>query len=383
MLTQKQVLKKIERGEPFEGTEIGDVDFRYYIFEKDVNFYNALFVGAADFTQAEFKREARFLATHFEGDTHFMGTKFREKASFYAAQFHNKADFNSAQFDGEAWFEYVEFQNEVDFMNGLFKGVTYFIIPKFHRSATFFKARFQDKVYFVGGDRLYRGKTNVFSNSHVTDMREVFFQKPDQVIFQTVDLRNCLFSNTNLSKVEFTDIIWPIKGVSFHFYSRTVVYDEIIEKPEKEEYPFIEKLYRDLKKNYENRGSYGEAGDFHYGEMEMRRLSQKPVFCYVSLLWLYKTLSGYGEKYWRALFWLGAFLLVYLGAYRFIEYNALPFRDGLWNSLIHTLQVITFQTDRSYYPKTDWGTLADAGLKVFIPLQATLAILAIKRKFKR
>lgn len=384
MLTKEEVLEKIEKGESFAGVEIGDVDFSGHVFDKNVDLSKAIFTGKANFRDVKFNGDNYFRITKFLGRTDLSQTIFTGKADFQGAEFNGKALFRATKFLGDAEFGHSTFLN-VTFMNTLFNGETSFILTLFKNEANFYNVKFSEVLFldvtFLGSVSFLGSNENkVFSNTKLTVFWDVIFKKPEEASFQMVDFSKCSFTNTDLSRVELLNISWLIKKIVLD--SRKALYDENA-LDAKKKYQLIEKTYRDLKKNYENRGSYGEAGDFHYGEMEMRRLSQKGISRYVSFLWLYKVLSGYGEKHWRAIFWLGAFLLAYLGAYRFIEYNALPFRDGLWNSLIHTLQVITFQTDRSYYPKTDWGTLADAGLKVFIPLQATLAILAIKRKFKR
>lgn len=411
MLTKKQVLEKIQNGKSLEGVEIGDVDFSGDIFNTDANFKRAVFKGVANFretkfegkldfsiadfqgeavfTETQFQREANFLTAQFQKNAFFTGAHFQDNTFLSAAQFKEMADFDMTQFQkiayfdmarfqGETIFDSAQFQDRTSFGFAQFQGETSFWDTQFQRQANFNYVTFFERVFFLS-----EKNARIFSSAFPTDMKFARFEKPEQVVFQSVDFSMCSFINTDLSKVELTDIIWPIKGVSFHFYSRNIVYDEIAEKPKKKNYPLVEKLYRDLKKNYENRGNYGEAGDFHYGEMEMRRLSRKGILRYASLLWLYKTLSGYGEKHWRALFWLGAFLLIYLGTYRFIEYNALSFRDGLWNSFVHALEVITFQRNHIYPSLSPQGKLADMFLTIAFSLQATLAILAIKRKFKR
>src|SRR3990172_8346987 len=108
--------------------------------------------------------------------------------------------------------------------------------------------------------------------------------------------------------------------------------------------------------------------------MEMRRLSHRGVFKCVSLTAFYKYLSGYGEKYWRAFFWLGIFLVLFAANYlltgieqqsghakvtKVIIYN-LAFQPStfltgsFWNdyfsSLLHTFEVATFQRDRTFSP---------------------------------
>ncbi|MBI3587383.1 MAG: pentapeptide repeat-containing protein [Ignavibacteriales bacterium] len=409
MLTKEQVLEKIEKGELFKNILIKGIDFHDHQFDKridmneayieNVNFSHAIFQNGATFVKARIYNNTQFTGSHFYNETDFMGTQFDNEAFFNKAHFHNKVDFTWSQFKNGANFIQTRFHGTVDFRWAQFQDDTIFALAQFHDSVSFVKAKFHKNVdfqetqfstvvfsdsQFQASARFIGNKENrIFSNMHHADIRSVNFQKPDQVVFQTVDLSKCSIINTDLSKVELTDVIWPIKGISFHFYSRNVVYDEIAENLKDKNYPLIEKVYRDLKKNYENRGSYGEAGDFHYGEMEMRRLSQKKFFQYVSLTSFYKYLSGYGEKHWRAIFWLVFFLLIYLGIYRLIEYNSQPFWESLGKSAFHTLEVVTFQSDRLYAPATPWGRLADMFLKIIVPLQATLTILAIKRKFKR
>ena len=64
----------------------------------------------------------------------------------------------------------------------------------------------------------------------------------------------------------------------------------------------VGELYRYLKLDYEQEGDLKQAGDFHYGEMEMHRQASfwRRWF---PLSWynLYLVLSGYGERPLRAL----------------------------------------------------------------------------------
>ena len=71
----------------------------------------------------------------------------------------------------------------------------------------------------------------------------------------------------------------------------------------------MEILYRSLKQNLQRDGNYSEAGNFYYGEMEMRRKGAlKQYFipltkCLPNRLWLefYRLLAGYGERPERTL----------------------------------------------------------------------------------
>jgi hypothetical protein len=99
-------------------------------------------------------------------------------------------------------------------------------------------------------------------------------------------------------------ILWPKRGKRFQ------VYDEILPLATNESgrWDHIERLYRELKQNHEDRRDYERAGDFHYGEKEMRRKNPDTPFLLKCLLTLYGAVSGYGERYIRPLVW--AFVLL-------------------------------------------------------------------------
>ncbi|MEV6976623.1 pentapeptide repeat-containing protein [Kitasatospora sp. NPDC093806] len=63
-------------------------------------------------------------------------------------------------------------------------------------------------------------------------------------------------------------------------------------------------LYRQLRKGYEDAKDEPGAGDFYYGEMEMRRHSDRFGWWERRLLGLYWAVSGYGLRALRALMWL-------------------------------------------------------------------------------
>ena len=62
---------------------------------------------------------------------------------------------------------------------------------------------------------------------------------------------------------------------------------------------------------YEDRRDYERAGDFHYGEKEMRRRNKETAWGLRIFLWLYRLFSGYGERYLPPLFWAG---LLFVGS---------------------------------------------------------------------
>ncbi len=98
--------------------------------------------------------------------------------------------------------------------------------------------------------------------------------------------------------------------------------------------------------------------------------------------YLYRYLSGYGEKWFRAFCWLlviwFAFAVMYYFAQGFEGNNILGFGD----SIGYSLQVMTLQRPE---PRPEAGlTRVIYGMEtIFAPLQAALLALAIRRKFMR
>jgi hypothetical protein len=69
-------------------------------------------------------------------------------------------------------------------------------------------------------------------------------------------------------------------------------------------------LYRSLRKALEDSKNEAGAGDFYYGEMEMRRRSGTTRRTEKLILWAYWLLSGYGQRAGRAVAWLAVLVAV-------------------------------------------------------------------------
>lgn len=171
------------------------------------------------------------------------------------------------------------------------------------------------------------------------------FQK--RALIEDMNLINVSFSDTDIGSIDFQHCRWTVNNVpSWRASSQIIIYDEIEQKlkyapifsnalkllkrifhetdnsvePEGKKLFKTLELYRAFRKNYENVLRYPEAGEFHIGEMEMRRLAlfhNRPKGWCKSILsiwwveyfvlWLYKCTSIYGERYTRA---LGSLVLV-------------------------------------------------------------------------
>lgn len=227
----------------------------------------------------------------------------------------------------------------------------------------------------------------------------------DGARFDSTICLDCSFLHTNIGKAVLINVKWHRED-KWYRHNRNMIYNEIRAKNDKstpaDEYEYIAEIYRQLKVNYEDKRDFIEAGDFGYGQMEMKRKSLTgftKAFCS-----LYKWFSGYGEMPGLAAVWLLFFLLLFPLAYMFngitpksptskltkIHYDlslALPgfgeAVDDFGGAFVHTLQVATIQKDKAYQSCDHPGRGLEILEVILFPVQLTLLVLAMKRKFRR
>ncbi|MDP3024771.1 MAG: pentapeptide repeat-containing protein [candidate division Zixibacteria bacterium] len=398
-------------------------------FGRAANFENSFFQNGADFTGATFKNRTNFKEANFKEDAIFVGTKFKGKTSFenavfqmearfISAYFESEADFSGGFFQKEAFFANVIFQNKAGFARTTFQGQTKFVKNTFEFPVSFFRASFIEETTFSSAGEVIFPYN--FSETILTlgeedtkrvmfekevDFRNVKFLKPEKVSFRKVDLSKFRFLGTDLRKVEFVDVGWyKEKG-----RGRNKIYDEVSPDPgtKKFDYPLISQMYKRLRANYEDNLNYAEAGDFHIGEMEMRRKGEKNFFnkC---IVWAYKLISNYGESYWRPLLcWILPILLLFplLFMYSGIEQitsrqspymihyqfnlstislsNAGDFIKDYLKSFVYSLSVFSLVREKLYRPISNLGHFWMVLESIFSPTLIAFFLLALRRRFKR
>jgi len=356
--------------------------FTMATFAEAAHFSNAIFAQGAGFISATFAKKARFSGAQFSDETNFYAATFTEKAHFSDATFVRGANLSGATFHGGVDFDGVAFQGgKVDFSN----------------CALFGKTRFAPR-------RVRRDKLPVFGEAEV-DFRAVRIEPPDAVAFVETNLGRCRFLDTDLRSVRLTGVTWAQMpwGVWSQVGARDAVYDE--KKPE-QYVPMpmakIEDLYRQLKKNYEDQRDFDRAGDFHYGEKEMRRRNPGTPHGLQLLLTLYRWVSGYGELWLRP---LTLFLVLLLaGAVGYLSCGvwvkdlvgdgghllgtrgpgAAPV-DGLaalGQSVLFSLRVMTLLRPDDMVP-VGWSRLIQTAQSLLGPLLMGLAGLAIRQRLRR
>jgi len=401
--------------EIFNDRSLEIYDFSQFVFpdgiifpekiDKKIIFNNATFQGHHTFFSITFEREADFSGATFQGTVSFRFSKFLNNVDFGKAIFKDHVDFQTVFFHGEVKFVSTVFHKEVFFSIADFKKRVLFIRATFKGKSEFFAVNFIDRVDFMFStfeDELIinQGNKRIFSLKEVNFIDVKFF-RPEKVNFIKVDLSNFGFLGTNLRKVEFVDVNWYKKSKG----GRNRVYDEIISGSS--EYPFMAQMYKRLRANYEENLNYAEAGDFHIGEMEMRRKGEKNFFnkC---IIWAYKLISNYGESYWRPLlFWILPMLLLFplLFMYSGIEQitsrqspymihyqfnlstislsNAGDFIKDYLKSFVYSLSVFSLVREKLYRPINDWSHFWMVLESILSPVMIAFFLLALRRRFKR
>lgn len=363
----------------------GEADFHGVIFDKEVSFDQATFLQKANFYGATFAKKAFFGKATFMGETNFEGVTFTEgvefsytqftgRVNFFMAKFAKEASFSRATFAQGADFTWVTFAEGVGFSGASFLGKTLFT----HRKSEIFHDLLAS---------LQRPPDPIFSKVEV-DFREVNIDPPDAVTFREADLRKCLFLDTDLRKACMTGVEWPQIG------HRVGVYDECyaLESGENPPWPRIEQLYRQLKQNYEDQRDYERAGDFHYGEKEMRRKNPETSWGLWLLLVLYWLFSGYGERVLRPILWTLGLSVVCAVAYAYLGdlslKEATPGHPTLGKSPTWgEIAIYSFQATAFFRPQnfvlSAWAKVIYTLQSLLGPLLLGLFALAVRQKLKR
>jgi uncharacterized protein YjbI with pentapeptide repeats len=431
----------------FDGaTFLEDAVFRRSRFSSDVSFDGARFLKGTDFSGAEFLGEASFIQAKFASKADFDGARFKQDAHFLSSKFtgdflfsrgtvEQKASFGGAAFDQGAHFDGADFEGNVDFLYVTFTGSANFRETKFAQEAKFLGSRFLGptsfrETHFRQDDDLHPGP--IFSLAQ--------FERPQSVVFYKTYLGQALFCSCDVSRLTFSSVVWRRRKGS----GKRMLFEEEVDLKDAPElklgtyssdeldYGLIAETYQQLKKNYDDRKDYWTAGDFHYGEMEMKRLHSLRRNSLArwwhrkfSMVAWYKRFSEYGESYVRPAVWLGVALLVFAFLFpwaglhpggnaaqsalsvaagqvsppasatelsyrnfsRFVD--AYPGRKWVahlaffGHSLLTAVSVATFQKELRYEPSYPWGTALALLELLLTSTLVALFLLAVRRQFKR
>lgn len=415
--------------------------FNSAYFSKGANFSDVTFSKGAYFYEAVFKQSANFRDSIFEELSHFTGTNFEGYANFGLAVFVEDVLFELATFAEEADFRSVTFRKGAYFhrIKTTETSKISFIWTAFQQLARFDEAIIKGYLHFEAGEGdIFDGKwispiigdkrpeiekrfTPVFEGS--LELHHIGAEKPERITFNKVRLRPNWFVNADSRKFVLTDTAWENnRGKDSELKQELKELTERLHK-EPHNYQILTIAFRNLAANAEEFNRFEDASNFRKSASECERLERlykqrmwwrnsgkywgKHILCrdffseakkclivswkliktvkFDFVHFLYRWLSGYGERWFRAFCWLWVIWIVFALGYHFLGvFGSLEKREHLefGKSFGYSLLVMTLQRPepRPY----DWITYLLYGLETILaPVQAALLALAIRRKFMR
>ncbi len=348
-------------------------NYSYREFKPACIFEGATFTREADFIGATFTQDAHFFVAKFNQDGYLSEATFTKAADFSGAVFTRNAVFLGARFTQDAVFSIAGFTQAANFVKATFRQAANFLGATFTKDAFFTEARLEKEADFRWATFKERAEFRETRFREDTSARPgpIFslarFERPELAVFYDTCLGQALLHNCDASKFVFSKVRWRERS-----NGKRMVLEEDGEfdlagyvtkalrtgkdDPDERNYELIAELYQQLKKNYDDRKDYWTAGDFHYGEMEMKRLAtpnpnrlsqwvsgkignrlakERPGFLArwakskgysernfhilrrelhrrLGLAAWYKYASEYGESYGRPLLWLAGILVLFM-----------------------------------------------------------------------
>ena len=263
-------------------TDFGNAQFSGEV----TNFRNAQFSGEkTDFVGTQFSgRETDFGGAQFSGEeTVFVGANFSgERTGFGNTQFSSEeTDFREAQFGSE----------ETDFSLAQFGGkTTLFLGTQFSsESTTFLAAQFSGAETSFGHKAIFRKEVDfggaifkeqivfsglkghpLFGSEAWAQFNSVRIEKPELLRFGSVLLHPGWFINTDVRKVDFTDVKWygmPSGPQGSLNEEIAALRRHRVESP----HTLLAQACRRLSANAEENREYPLANEFHYWSMDALR----------------------------------------------------------------------------------------------------------------
>jgi hypothetical protein len=186
-----------------------------------------------------------------------------------------------------------------------------------------------------------------------------------------VDLAECRLIGNDFRKTKFSRVIWP------RLAGRPVLYDEILLRRGNPHVPLnsVMEAYQILKEHSQAAGNQALAGEFHYGELDMKRHERGNLGRFFRLEFPYWLVSGYGTRPAWALGWL-CLLTVVCG----LLYWCLGTERSLSDAMRLSLAVTTLQKREDVSDIGGWIKVLQTVVGAVL---VALFVLAVRMRLKR
>lgn len=374
-----------------------NMDFREDVFAGDSSFQQATFLRDADFVDSRFLGIADFSHSTFRWSPNFASATFSKNSDFGYARFHLGASFSSVVFRGRVSFSHASFENaleptpenmfhkRVSFERSQFCAGADFQETSFRGVMVAFNAcSFQERTLFTAREEM-KTRIPVFGDALYVDFQRVAIDPPEAVSYQEADFQNCSFLDTDMRKVGLIGVVWPRSEGRY----RVPDDREPLCPDEARPWSRIERQYRDIRLNYEDRKDFERAGDFHLGEKEMRLRNPVTPRSLKIVLRLYKFLSLYGERWSRPLVCALILIVLCAAAYLFLGIST---SEGTSLSATHIadwLRALHFSLRTAFLVRTSHYVLSEVALPIstlesaIAPFLFALCALALRQRLKR
>jgi hypothetical protein len=373
------------------------VDLNGFVFTSKVSFRGAHIYGDANFERTVFSGDADFYMTNFQQQSFFKSATFSGNACFDYATFVSFADFGSASFAATVSFAETTVNWPISFASASFGGAVKIRRTAFQRGASFAdaifngpltldnfgvgcdsprvskvldfsRATFMDQVRISAETNAWGGIQGFVSDAFM-DLQYARIEKPEKILFQTIELSPCWFVNVDARKFDLRNVEWRKNPPDLDL-------ENLKKRKILAPHRMLSITYRQLAVNAEENDRYREASEFRYKGMDVRRLERFHGLGFWKLDWWYWLASGYGERITRA-----AVVLLLLLASFAVGYGL----AGIGNhstAVSYAVEVATFQKpdESKNNAAVKWLTTGEI---ILIPAQAALLLLAIRRKFQR
>ena len=392
------------------------------------NFYQVKFLNDVSFSHANFAKEVSFVKVTFSGTANYNNVTFSSVADFENSTFFKEAKFSNLKYNlkttfinffslnfkeqGKLIYENIEDSCLMRFGGDIPSST---IFRNIHFGRTFFDNTHIETVQFYECDWCNIGGRNGIYNElnlhkrleYIAKTKDSRLKDPAYVAKSDEEKLQEFRQLAKTDENEFNKKIAHLEGSDEHtsrelirlanshedgeFLCKLINIDEEELRdvnPLIKKYEEIENTYCQLKNKLESISRWQIAGNFHIGEMEMRRkrLFLESKWFEWLLLIIYRVISFYGESAGRACWWMvglvisGAIALALTGI-------------SLEEAFLKSLQTVSFLQDAmkeessQISPVTDGLSLSGkyiiVALRICSPIVLGLFLLAVKRKLKR
>lgn len=236
-------------------------------------------------------------------------------------------------------------------------------------------------------------------------LSECTLKKPNKLLVIRSNLSDASFKGTDVTEMNFIDNVWRRNRLD-----RIITLDErilrnMIRSDHFQRYGEVSfdqcaETYRQLKVNFDKKGNSIDAGNFHYGEMEMRYFACGRIRRLFSIIGIYRFLSGYGERPVQSLLVMITSFCILVGLHLIVGFRvenstikyhldlSYPFGFPSTQEIAHSVK-LTFgnltlrSTPDILQPYDLYSTILWIFESIFGPIQIGMLILSIKRRVKR